>query len=141
MVVFTHDSAETLVGANADVIDGMVVRLFKNDVTPTAGSVGADFTEADFTGYAAADPLEKGAPFIGSDGQWKTQFQRLQWDHDGGPNANTVYGWYVMSTGGTPQLLAAERFAEPKPMSAQPDAISLVIEIKGLPTGSSYQVG
>lgn len=57
--------------AEGGALDGAVMMLFKNNVTPNDETVMADLTPADFTGYAVSDPLEWGTPYIdGDSGEW-----------------------------------------------------------------------
>jgi hypothetical protein len=88
---------------------GLVVRLFKNNYTPVAGSVIASFTSADFSGYtpgalgtlaAAATVGGKASSTAGTANTWTKS----------GATGNDIYGYYVTNAAGT-VLYWAERGA------------------------------
>lgn len=108
-------------------VDGMTCRLYKNNYTPVDGSVLANFTEADFSGYAPAAQSyiligEVGGKALMQDNAVRT------FSHNGGPTSNVVYGYYVL--GATTGLVAwAERFAAPISMAAIPDTIKIQTQL------------
>lgn len=71
------------------------VRLFKNNLTAGLDTVLADLAEADFSGYEAQDLVPFGPPEDAGDGVARSQVVSTVFAHDGGPVANTVYGYYV----------------------------------------------
>jgi|KBSMisStaDraftv2_1062788.scaffolds.fasta_scaffold26870_3 hypothetical protein len=71
------------------------LRLFKNNFTPTPASVAGDFTEADFTGYAAVQVNSKfGSPYKVIDGEYQTDSSAFSYSCSGGSSQN-LYGWYL----------------------------------------------
>ena len=97
------------------------IRLFKNNYTPVNSSTYADFTEADFSGYAGYASLSWGAAFINGSTQGEIDATQVTWTHNGGGTANTVYGIYI--TDGSNNLMYAERFSAPISMSTSGNAI------------------
>ena len=81
--------------ANKVAPQNLVVKLFKNDYTPVDGSTEANFTEADFTGYAAyvTDPddwtVTPGAPSLLAHPQIFFESSANQTQQD-------MYGYYVV---------------------------------------------
>lgn len=92
--------------------ENLTLKLYKNDYTPVAGSVAADFTEADFTSYTSKS-LSRGswvAPSTVS-GKASTSYASQSWSV--GTTGNTLYGYYIVgATSGT--AIWAERFPAPK---------------------------
>ena len=71
------------------------VRLFKNNFTPDPASVLADFTEANFTGYAAIQVNAKfGTPYKVIDGEYQTDSSPFAFTCTSG-SSQTTYGWYL----------------------------------------------
>jgi hypothetical protein len=87
------------------------LRLFKNNFTPDVNSVLADFTIANFSGYAS---LAAGWGARSLDGGGLAQCFSVIADflHDGGATANDVYGWYIQDDTAA-KVLAANRLAAP----------------------------
>lgn len=104
-----------LMGAlGADV----VVRLYRNDYTPDRYSVFADFTEANFTDYAALNPGGWSAPAVDGTGIAYTVSPALVWSVVTPTVGNTIYGVYLtVFVGGVHRVIGAEKFAIPLPMS------------------------
>lgn len=96
-----------------DVDEGLILRLFKNDYTPANDSETADFTEADFGGYAEKPLARTGwnAPSTVSN-QGFIEFGTLQtWTCTSG--SNTVYGYYIV-TENSNITVWAQRFGTPR---------------------------
>lgn len=93
------------------------VRLYRNDYTPVDASVLADFTEANFSGYA--EQASGGYSFpLTVGGKAQTTGTPKEFTHNGGATANDIYGFYVVNNAGT-KVLWAERIASaPVAMSA-----------------------
>lgn len=89
------------------------LRLFKNDYTPSPTSALADFTEANFTDYAAK-ALASGSwlPATTVSGAAQKAYDTEQsWVC--GATGNTIYGYYVVDDT-TGLLEYAERFDVPR---------------------------
>ncbi len=97
--------------------ENLTLKLFKNDYTPTATSTAGDFTEADFTSYAAKT-LSRGtwqSPSTVS-GKASIAYDTAPQTWTCGTTGNTIYGYYVVgATSGT--LIYAERFSANRPLS------------------------
>jgi hypothetical protein len=104
------------------------LRLFQNNKTPADGDVAADYTVATFSGYA--NFTLNGtftAGYTNSAGKAETVEDLRTFAHDGGGTNNSVYGWYILSSGGT--LLMAERFAD-APRTMQSGSADIIITPK-----------
>lgn len=99
------------------------IRLFKNNFAPVVGSVAADFTVCDFSGYAQV-ALVDGAIAINGAGKAEMTAAAAVFSHNGGATANTVYGWYIIDTV-TNKVRWASLFAAPRTMGAAGDSITV----------------
>lgn len=100
--VITSDIQLRAISTNIrDVLNaGHLLRLFRNDTTPTTSSGGGQFTEATFGGYAPFDLTGVfTGPFRVVTGRWQIQSPQITWICTGGPS-NQVYGWYINGVGG-----------------------------------------
>lgn len=89
------------------------LKLYKNSgVTPGAGTVLGDFTEADFSGYAAVDLSSIGAATINGSDQGERHKDDATFTHNSGSTHNTVYGWYVVidNLSSSAELFLAQQF-------------------------------
>lgn len=98
---------------------GVMLRLFQNDYVPIPGDtvLNTDFVEADYTGYAAVDLEDEWSDFTEIlPGVLEMQTDEYLFARDAGAGTdNTVYGWYVESSGNA--ILMVQRFDNPIPMS------------------------
>jgi hypothetical protein len=132
MIVVTQAGAQVLLEKGLDGLTATVdVHLYQNDYAPDPGTVLADFTEADYSGYTE----ETITP-----ASWPIFFQGISQVVAVGPGivftpnastiANVIYGYYVTDSTGT-RLLWAERFAEQKVMNGVTTGFTLVPAIGG----------
>ena len=105
---------------------GMTLKLYKNNYTPVDASLLANFTEADFSGYAAASPV-MGIPVEVANKAVMQDTSSRTFTHNGGGTSNTVYGYFVLSNPG-PDLVWAERFPAGITMAANGDQISIQLQ-------------
>lgn len=105
------------------------LHLYQNDHTPALGDVLADYTEADFSGYAALDlfpdwtgPTGAGEPRVQSAGP-------VTFLHDGGVTGNSIYGCYLTDQAGTTLLGAIRGIGVPFDMSVLNDEISVTLTL------------
>lgn len=92
------------------VDENYLLRLYKNDYTPTQTTVVGDFTQADFTNYTEKTLTRAtwGAAVSVSNKAQSTYGTAQSWTC--GTGGNTIYGYYVVgATSGV--CLWAERFA------------------------------
>lgn len=99
--------------------------LFVNDVTPSATSVLADFTEPTFPGYTAGgQALVYGSPATNGTGQGAMTATKLTWTCSGGGAPEDVLG-YVIYNDSTGKVWKAERMDTPATMADSGDKIEL----------------
>src|SRR4051812_509713 len=92
------------------VDESWILRYNKNNVTPSATSVFADFTEADFTNYVAYTLTRTNWNASATvSGKAQSSYGSSPLTATCGSTGNTIYGYYVSNPGGT--LLWAEKFA------------------------------
>lgn len=90
---------------NKTAAQNLVLKLFQSNTTPAEGDTAVTYTEATFSGYAAATLT--GASWGAASGGVIAYAQQT-FTHNGGVTANSIYGYYmVQTTSGT--LLLAER--------------------------------
>lgn len=106
------------------LLTGSVVRLFQNDFQPTPLSLITDFTEADFTGYAAVAVADWGN--VVNLGQEVIGFHaNADYVATGTAVTNTVYGYYVPVDDINIPWAICERFATPVPIANIGDFLAL----------------
>lgn len=103
------------------VSTNLLLKLYKNDVTPSASSVAGDFTEADFTGYAVKT-LGRAGWSAASTVSGKAETSRSAESYTAG-SSQTIYGYYVVS-GADGSLLWAEKFNSARQLSSS-DVLSV----------------
>ncbi|HWP59545.1 MAG TPA: hypothetical protein VNL14_16755 [Candidatus Acidoferrales bacterium] len=117
---------EALVNKTAP--QNLVLRLFKNNVTPAEGDTEANYTEADFTGYSAITltganwTVTTGAPSEAS-------YAQQTFSSSANQAAQNIYGYYLTQvTSG--KLVWAERFTDgPYPIANNGDQIKVTPKI------------
>lgn len=88
-------------------------KLYTNDFTPTADTLEADYTEADFGGYAEKS-ITWEAPYIDGAGLVHAPGNVTTFLCTGSPG-NDIYGYYVIGAGG--EYLGGARFDDaPRPV-------------------------
>lgn len=112
-----------------EVVNGALatlqLRLFQNNITPSKTSVLADFTIANFTGYASFSPLTWGAVTVAANIASKTA-SAVVFSFGLGITVNTIFGWYLVDSSAG-KVLAANRLAVPKLMAVFGDTISVTL--------------
>jgi hypothetical protein len=132
MIVVPQSGAQVLLEKGLDGLTATVkVHLFQNDYAPAPGSVLADFTEADYTGYAAQTVTPATWPvYFQGIAQVVAVGPALVFTPTGSTIANIVFGYFVTDTTGT-RLLWAERFEESKVLNGVTTGFSLLPAIGG----------
>lgn len=94
------------------------IHLFKNNHDPAPGDTISDYTEADFSGYAAqiVDPAAFGAASVVSHVAQSINANENQFTAGSGASSQTVYGYYY--TDGSNAFVGAENFATPLTVTA-----------------------
>lgn len=90
--------------------------LFQNNVALGQGTVNADLTICDFSGYIGGVVTSGWAVPIITGGHSKTAANLLSFIHDGGPVSNNVFSYRYTDASGN--LLFVEKFAAPILMQA-----------------------
>lgn len=112
---------------NKSVPENLILKLFKNDYTPVEGSIAADFTVADFTGYANITLV--GANWVITEGAPSEATYAQQSFTASAVGSQSVYGYMlVRATSG--RIAYAERFSGgPFVISASGDSIKVTPKV------------
>lgn len=97
---------------NGNTGENLLLKLFKNDVTPGESTVVGDFTEADFSGYAAKTLTNSSWAAATTDGggSSSSSYAEQTFTPTADP-AQDIYGYYIVgATSG--KLMWAERFSD-----------------------------
>jgi len=100
------------------------VGLFQNNILPAQGTVIANLTPADFSGYTGLITLSGGTPAAIDGVRWKISFDPVVWTHDGGSTPNLIYGYYAIDGSGILQW-AQQVSAAPRPMASLGDTFEV----------------
>ena len=101
------------------------VKLAQGTFNPTPDSVPGDFTEADFTGYAAKTVTSWTTPELDPGPAAKTLGGNLlHWAPSGTTVTNICTGYWIEDANG--DYLGGEQFPAPIPMANTTDAITLI---------------
>ena len=95
---------------NKTAPQSLVLKLFKNNITPVEGDTEAGYTEADFTGYASV-ALTPGTWTTTSGAPSDVTYSQVVFTSSAGAQNQNVYGYYIIQTS-SGKLVAAERFAD-----------------------------
>lgn len=111
---------------------GAKLHLYKNNITPTVNTVLADFTEADYTGYAAQTVTWSPAYFdlarqAVSNGGLKLFTQT-------GATGNDIFGCYLTDTAGTGLLWSSRLDDAPFSLVVNGDTLPIAV-VMGLLSG------
>jgi hypothetical protein len=108
----------------------LTYHLFKNDYTPVAGSVLADFTESTFGGYAAQTVTEPGSSIV-TGPEAESAGNDITFTKTGAPEtAQQAFGIYVTFTNSasTVKLLMAWRFSSPTTIAFTGDFVKKKVD-------------
>jgi len=117
LTIIKHASA-TLVGP----LSGALFGLFTNDIGLTKTTAFSALTEPTYTGYAQQAATWSAAT-RDSNSNINIESQLLIWQEITTPVSVTIFGWFLVDSGGT-NLLMAERF-NPGPLSLV-DLLSII---------------
>lgn len=107
--------------------------LFKNNLTPVPGTVFANLTEANFSGYASG-PVTWGTPFTDGAGKAVMIGTTITFTHNGGGTPNDIYGYAILTQDITLAwfIICAERLSSPpKVMTNNGDSITITPTFRG----------
>lgn len=96
---------------NVETAEDLTLRIFQNDLTPTSASVVGDFTEADFTGYAAVNLTAANWGKSLASTVVLLYNTAVAFTSSAGEQAQDIYGYYVTRTT-TGDLVYSERFPD-----------------------------
>jgi len=123
----TMAEAEALIDTGG-VLDGAVIRLFKNDVMPTLTSVTADFTETDYVGFGD-QTITWLEPSISDDGTIEVLGTVGEFRPTNDVTPNQVYGALLLDS--TTAMLFGGRFeGAPLPMESATDSILITVRFR-----------
>lgn len=108
-------------------LDGATLHLYKESVPLTGAMVPADFVEADFTGYSSA--AITWATRTRANKKAITKSQLASFVMSAVTVTNTIYGWYVVDTGGT-KVLMAFAYGTPKPIAEVGASVDVVVQVE-----------
>ena len=101
----------------------VVLKLFKNDITPGETDTAGTYTEATFTGYAAKTLT--GASWTATEGAPSdVTFAQQTFTSSADQSAQTIYGLYMIRVTAL-DLILAERFATSVVIQNNGDAIQI----------------
>lgn len=116
--------------------DGLQIHLYKEPVVLSSGMTEADFTEANYTGYAVVTADLAGTAWDDVAGNAVLSFEGVHFQPSGSAVGNTIYGWYAtMDAIDATEIVRAVEFPAPISMLSVADAIDVSPRIGlGLPT-------
>jgi hypothetical protein len=103
---------------------GAIVGLFTNTITITHTTVFADLVEATFAGYSRSATITWGTVFTNPSFFAEADGNTTQFNCTGSTTPETITGYFVVD--GSSQLLYAENFDTPIPISGSGDAVVIV---------------
>lgn len=107
MLVVCRPALVALLQLHKATFNTYTLRLFKNDKVPADTDTVADYTEANFTGYAAIATNAWGNAFLNAGNIAEIDETNRTFTQTGVIVTNLVYGYYV--TDGAGNLIFAER--------------------------------
>lgn len=109
----------------ANLFDGLELRLYQNNYTPTDSSQVSNFTECDFSGYVSQTITAWTAAQIIA-GHASSDAAQLTFTRSGGPTSNNVYGYFVTDSAGTKIYWAERDPYAPTSMSVSGDLFRVI---------------
>jgi hypothetical protein len=106
---------------------GAKLHLFKNNLTPTPNTLLADFTPADYSGYAAKTVTWSDAYFDSNDDAIVSGGEHLF--AQTGATGNDIYGAYLTDSAGTKLLRSARLPDAPYPLDGAGDVLPVLVKI------------
>lgn len=106
---------------NKTAPQNLVLKLYKNNITPSDTDTAATYTEADFTGYSAITLT--GASWGAASGGTIAYAQ--QTFTCSGPSSNSIYGYFVIQTTSTVLLYSERDASAPFTVTVSGDAVKV----------------
>lgn len=110
-IVIVNDGARKLLDLKKQFLTGKTVNLYKNDYVPVNTSVTANFTPANFAGYAAKAQNYPNAAVDNGDGTATLTGDLVTFTPTANTTPNQIYGYYVTDPADGNKTIYAERFA------------------------------
>lgn len=107
----------------------LAIALFRNDFIPTTASVLADFTEANFPGYAPQSISTPNPAFLNGGLAAEVDADLVTFTQTGGP-AQVVYGYFVYDAALV--VIAAQRFPAPQNMTGAGASLDVGVKFTGI---------
>jgi len=96
--------------------ENYVLKLYRNNLTPTNSSVLADFTETTFTGYSSQTMTAGNWSAATTNPSNKAESSNSELAWTCGSTGDTIYGYFVENAAGS-VCLWAEKFDTARPLS------------------------
>lgn len=106
------------------------VGLYTTGPALSPNMVLADFTAADFTGYAALTAQTWGAAYLDQTNKVQLTSPVLQWVATATGDPNVILGFYVWQEGTPDVLMAAGAFDTPITITTLGDGVSFIITLE-----------
>ena len=106
---------------NKTAPQNLVLKLYKNNITPSDADTAATYTEADFTGYSAITLT--GASWGAASGGTIAYAQ--QTFTCSGASSNSIYGYFVIQTTSTVLLYSERDASAPFTVTVSGDAVKV----------------
>lgn len=107
VLVFCQPYLVELLQEHKAFLNTCTLRLYQNDYDPIPTSTVANFTQANFTGYAAIAVNTWGDAFLNGDGYAQIEEVARTFTCTGALTPNTIYGYYITDPAG--DLVYAEK--------------------------------
>lgn len=121
---FVQAVLEDLIRATGP-LDGVIIKLFKNNLTPTPSTPLSAFEEADFDGYADSSAVVWGPVYHTTGDSVQVLGDNKSFISTGSTTPNNIYGWYATNAAGT-VLKCFERFDEPVPVVEADQGLTVI---------------
>lgn len=115
-------------GVNKTAGQNLILKLYKNNVTPAESDVEGGYTEATFTGYSAVTLT--GASWTATPGApSQVTYAQQSFTSSADQTTESIYGYFLVQAS-SGLLVAAERFSDgPYPISFNGDIIKVTPKI------------
>jgi len=113
-------------------LDTITIKLFKEPITPGADVVAADFTEADYSGYADVEAPKVGSPYRDNVGNVCMSFESAHFQPTSFDVENTIYGWFAVGGSGTMNgsVIGWQVFSSPVVLATPAQALDVIATFK-----------
>jgi len=128
MLQITNVAKLILLELKMDYIRSLRLHLYQNDYVPTGASGIADFTEADFSGYAAQAVDDWTDPELNGLNQAVTTTALHTFTQTSEDVVCDVYGYYVTEADDTTVVFAERDSAAPVAFTATDKTLSILLQ-------------